>query len=92
MEPLSALGVASSVVQFVDFATKVVSQTVRIYRAAQSKHEHGDSLTLLTTQLEKYNWNMPKSLEAPHGSGGLSPEDGEILKVCTECTKISSKL
>jgi hypothetical protein len=92
MEPLSALGVASNVVQFVDFATKLVSQTVRIHRAAQSNNKDGSSLVLLTTELEKYNRDMTKDLESSLGSNGMSPEDEQILKTCAECAKISSNL
>jgi hypothetical protein len=33
MEPLLALGLAANVVQFVDFTSKVLSQTVKIYRS-----------------------------------------------------------
>ena len=36
MESLLALGLAANVVQFVDFTTKVVSETIKIYR---SRHE-----------------------------------------------------
>ena len=53
MEPLSALGVASNVVQFVDFASKVVSETARIYRgrARRDAEDERSELERVTNDL-----------------------------------------
>jgi hypothetical protein len=45
MEVLTALGLATNVVQFVDFASKIVSQAVKIYRAQGTQDESSEHLT-----------------------------------------------
>jgi len=61
MEPLSALGVASNVVQFVDFASKVVSETARIYRgrARRDAEDERSELERVTNDLWRWFWKSP---------------------------------
>jgi hypothetical protein len=46
MEALVALGFAANVVQFVDFSTRVISQTVRIYRTKSKSGVEQDATNL----------------------------------------------
>jgi hypothetical protein len=56
MESLLTLGIAANVVQFVDFTTKVVSETMKIYRF---RHEHeegteGNYLDRIASSILRY--------------------------------------
>jgi hypothetical protein len=66
MEPLTALGLASNVVQFVDFASKVISQTVKIYRTAPKGNDQDEHKILenVTRDLVIYSESLKKSLES----------------------------
>lgn len=94
MDPLSALGVASNVVQFVDFASKLVSETARIYRGrARRDAEDGRSeLERVTNDLEGFNKDLASSLQSHRNQWRVSQEDKEIIRICADCGKISSKL
>jgi Xaa-Pro aminopeptidase len=94
MEPLSALGVASNVVQFVDFASKVVSETARIYhgRARRDAEDERSELERVTNDLEDFNKNLTSSLQSHRNQWQVSQEDKEIIRICADCAKISSKL
>ena len=51
MDPLTALSVAGSVVQFVDFACKVVSKGNQIYRSNDGSLAENNDLEVVTTDL-----------------------------------------
>ncbi|KAF2800000.1 hypothetical protein K505DRAFT_293464 [Melanomma pulvis-pyrius CBS 109.77] len=95
MEALTALGLAANVVQFVDFASKIVSQAVKIYRAQGTQDENSEHLTLekLTSSLQDYNKALKSSLRHQEsGSFNLSVADKEILEICGQCEKLTRKL
>jgi hypothetical protein len=52
MDPLSALGLAGSVVQFVNFGCKLVPQTRTIYFASSSVGE--EELDVLELEIDTY--------------------------------------
>jgi hypothetical protein len=51
MEPLSALGIAAAGVQFIDFATRLLSDTVETYKSASGQTERVTSLKQVTKDL-----------------------------------------
>ncbi|KAF2727607.1 hypothetical protein EJ04DRAFT_557278 [Polyplosphaeria fusca] len=92
MEALTALGLASNVVQFVDFASKIVSQAVKIYRAHDGSSEHR-TLAGLTSSLQGYNKILKHDLahqESEHSD--LSAADKQILQICGQCEELTRKL
>ncbi|KAL6358933.1 hypothetical protein LRP88_09128 [Fusarium phalaenopsidis] len=52
MEPLSALGIAAAVAQFLDFGCKIASGTIERYTSATGALAEHDELESLTTRLE----------------------------------------
>ncbi|KAH7072170.1 hypothetical protein BKA63DRAFT_474270 [Paraphoma chrysanthemicola] len=56
MEAVAALGFAANIVQFVDFSTRVISQTVRVYRTrSQSSIGHDETdLDEIGLRIERY--------------------------------------
>ncbi|KAF2681607.1 hypothetical protein K458DRAFT_391569 [Lentithecium fluviatile CBS 122367] len=101
MEALAAVGLASNVVQFVDFAGKIVSQTIRIYRerprdpAIDDSDEEAPSshLEKITSDLEQFNKHLTQSLDTcDPNPAKLSSSDKEIVRICRECQKITDSL
>ncbi|KAI9679715.1 MAG: hypothetical protein M1822_007321 [Bathelium mastoideum] len=75
MEAIAALGIASNIIQFVDFSLKVVSKGNHIYRSNDgSLAEHND-LELVTNDLLILQKGIEQSLTAP--SLNDSDEDGD---------------
>lgn len=91
MDPLSALSVASSVVQFVDFANKLVSGSYEIYQSATGEAERSYELRTITNRLVRLNKTLEKSLSDPPGQQ-LLPSEKDLLPLCRKCTEVAKKL
>jgi hypothetical protein len=62
MDPVSALGVAASVVQFIDFAEALFSGTYQIYKSATGQTKFNFDLMTITTSLNTLNNDLRSSL------------------------------
>ena len=91
MDPVSALGVAAAVVQFVDFGNRVLSKTSNAYKSARSGHL---DLEIVTKDMIKVTKKLDEGLQA--GSlakrAQLSTEERELQQLCQECNHIASQL
>ena len=90
MDPLSALGVAASVVQFVQFGGSLVSKSRQIYkRGTLLDHVECAAATRRLTELAN---DVKSSLKDLEKLGNLS-SDAEALKfICSRCVKLSEEL
>ncbi|PGH13842.1 hypothetical protein AJ79_03410 [Helicocarpus griseus UAMH5409] len=84
MEPFSALAVATSLVQFLDFTGKLISSTYRIHRSSRDSDGHNDIKTI-TKSLTGLNDDLTKSLSQ---STAFTPftatRDQELNTLCQE--------
>ncbi|KAI9762718.1 MAG: hypothetical protein M1840_001185 [Geoglossum simile] len=95
MDPLSALSVAGTIVQFVDFSSRVLSRTHELYRSSEALSVNQD-LDLVSADL----FQLSQRLSTPiRGATTLSPatasmtEDEKLLqKLCSVCSEISVEL
>jgi hypothetical protein len=92
MEPLSALSTATAVIQFLDFAGKVVSGTCEIYRGRPPKKtDPNSSIASITTSLHA----ATKSLGTFKEKLPLRPwssQDAAISKLAESCTEVGEEL
>lgn len=91
MDPLTALGLASNIIQVVDFSIKLVSKGYNIYRSADgSLAENVDAeantrnLTMLITKLRRKI--------GQEGNGNLSDNDQSLIRLYEKCTQIADEL
>lgn len=89
MEPLSALGVATAVVQFLDFAGKVVAGTYEIYTAKPGAA--GTSLEDVTSSLLRVNGDLKKAISSP-AALNLSQTDKDIVSLGKRCEDLGTRL
>ena len=89
LDPLTALGVVSSVIQIVDFGCKLVSETQEIYQSASGatrKHvtslEITEDINILYKDLLGQNQSFPK----------LSPDDIALEKLVDSCSREAEEL
>jgi hypothetical protein len=66
MEPLSALGIATAVVQFLDFTANVVSGTHKIYVNSPDHAHRNIDLKQISTSLVTLNDEITNSLDTAH--------------------------
>jgi hypothetical protein len=84
MDPLTALGLASNVIQVVDFSIKIVSKGRQIYKSADGALVETVDLEAVTTNFTIINEKLRKSM--PVGLG--SP----LLDVCQRCQNTADEL
>jgi uncharacterized membrane protein YqiK len=92
MEPLSALSIATAVIQFLDFTGKVVSGTWQIYRGQPPEEtEPNSDVASITTSLQE----VTRSLKASKDKASLQPwssQDTAISKLAESCTEVGEQL
>jgi hypothetical protein len=91
MDPISALGLAGNIVQFLDFGCKLFSKAKDIHRNG-SIVEHTDMLAV-TDDLRRYTRKLHKGLR-PTGTLqlALSEDDTAFLDICDGCLKVAEEL
>ena len=88
MDPLSALSLATSVVQFIDFATKIVHGARQIYATGASSITENADIELCASELQEFcirlNTSKLPSL--------LTADDGSLYRLADRCIAISNEL
>jgi hypothetical protein len=91
MDPFSALSVATSVVQFVDFGSKLVSRAIEIHQSHENIPDDladasklSEKMSVVSEQLEGSMNTIPRRT--------LEPHEQELLDMCKQCQDISQQL
>jgi hypothetical protein len=101
MDPLSALSVAATIIQFVDFGTKMLSSSKELYKSAKGSLKISEELELVTGDLQavlvKLRANAgPENPIAPAPSPQSQAEIDEhrnsFLEICNNATLITGEL
>jgi hypothetical protein len=92
LDPLTALSVAGTVVQFVDFGSKLLSRSNELYHSVDGALSVNEELGVITTDLLK----LTVKLRRPIHSGGIpvdTNEDNKALEnLCAACCKIAEEM
>ena len=94
MDPVTALGLAAAVVQFVDFGSQVLTKTSDIYRSGGLGHPDDDDLETVSKDMARLTERLNASLETSSSAKGakLSAEEQEFQQLCQECNQIAYQL
>jgi hypothetical protein len=95
MDPVSACGVAASVVQFINFTETLLRGTYEIYKSATPTGDTKINCDLMnvTTSLKTLNDDLLSSLSQRISDGkSLSHHEIRIGRVCEECNEIAGQL
>jgi hypothetical protein len=88
MDPLSALSLATSIVQFVDFATKIVHGTRQIYQTGVGAAAENADIALCASELHNLCTRLDVS-KLPHPR---SADDDALCRIADRCVSISEEL
>jgi hypothetical protein len=91
MEPLSALSIATAVVQFLDFAGSILSSTYKIYTSSPGDLGQNNDVRSITKSLIDLNTKLEADLNYPT-PGRLSSQDKYISQLGRECNEIGNRL
>jgi len=95
MEALAAVGLASSVVQFVDFATKIISKGYQYQRSVDGVLDENVELQAIADCLDQLSKGLVTSKEktSPSSRRKKNSKENEALKaIAMECQKIANDL
>jgi uncharacterized protein (UPF0264 family) len=94
LEPMSALSVAASAVQFVDFCVKIVSKGRELYHSPSGSLEENLQLKHSTKVLVGRRGNVSKAINVDSLRPPLviSDAQADLLELCDNCLKVGNKL
>jgi len=91
MDPMSALSVAAAVIQFVDFGSRLVSTTYKIYRSPSGQTSKNVALAVIGKDLAHLTSRVEVHAKALRISGENTSSE-TFLRLCNECKEISLEL
>jgi uncharacterized protein (UPF0264 family) len=94
LDPLSALSVAASALQFIDFSVNIISKSKEIYKSTSGALEEYSELTRSTKTLVHYKEKVRKALDVDSLRPPVVINDAQadLLELCDTCLKVGEKL
>jgi hypothetical protein len=97
MDPLTALSVAGTIIQFVDFGTKLLKSSVQLYKSNQGTLKAHEELKLITGDLHVVISKIRGSQCVTPGNSvppiaGDEGIQGSFVKICDETAEIAAEL
>lgn len=87
MEPLGVLAVATSVIQIVDFASRLLSRSAKIYNSADGQLDEHAALSSATQHLSELCSQLKDNVKTSKRF-----IDQKILQLSEECQKVAEEL
>jgi NACHT domain len=88
MEPCAAIGLASNIISFVDFASHLISTINEIHYSASGSADGDWTLREVTTSLQR----LSVSIESELPTGNPDPASQSLRDLTTECSNVAADL
>jgi hypothetical protein len=93
LDPLTALGLASNIVQFISFAWDLVADGRELYHSADGSSVKNKDAEILAADLERVAAPLSSSAEGLAKNGNVEDADEASLRqLCERCTRIAAEL
>jgi hypothetical protein len=94
MDPLTALSVAGTIIQFVDFGNKLLKNSVQLYKSSRGSLKANEELELITGDLKCVISKLREAFSSsPAGPViGQNSFQGNFVEICDEAAKIAAEL
>ena len=89
MDPLSGISLAGNILQFLDFATNIISQGHEIYRSSDGAGERNLEIEAAAKRLFELNKYLPGTV--PHRANGNAFDHG-LMGVANSCSAVAKEL
>ena|ERR1700735_2284377 len=83
MDPLTAISLASNVVQFVDFAGKIISKSYEFHKSTTGALREHDDVELVAVDLKRRTERLKKC---------PGPADSDLVKLSGDCYGVAEEL
>lgn len=90
MDPLTALSVAATVVQFVDFSSKLISTGLELHH--KSKLDIHVEASLAANDILDYSSQLRRTLPLPDESAALTDDERLLESICEGCEELGRDL
>lgn len=90
MDPVSALGLAANIAQFVQFAGSLLGQGWALYKDGETA-SHQD-VTLVTRDLQTIAQKLAVNHSLAHGGAASWGDEQSLDKLCKRCEELSEEL
>jgi flagellar motility protein MotE (MotC chaperone) len=93
LDPLTALSLAGTIVQFVDFSTKLVAKGHELHNSADGASIGNAELEVMAKDLQELNRRLQK-LQPSHGTDETTLTDSNVAlrKLSQQCSGIATEL
>jgi hypothetical protein len=94
MDPLTALSVAGTIIQFVDFGNKLLKNGVQLYKSSRGSLKANEELELITGDLQCVISKLREAFisSLARSEIGQNTSRGGFVKICDEAAKIAAEL
>jgi len=90
MDPITALGLAANVAQFIEFGLGIVSKGQQLYRAGSTVYH--TTLQSVASDLELLTSELQRNLKTVTASKPLGIDDEALKTLCEDCSKTATEL
>ncbi|KAK5119570.1 hypothetical protein LTR85_007398 [Meristemomyces frigidus] len=92
MDPLTAVGLAASVVQFVQFGVSILSKSKEIQRSASGSSAENADLEIVENDLSRWTSKLSSAIAPAAVLTALNEDDQRVVQLCARCILISGQL
>ena len=83
MDPITAVSLAGTVIQFVDFTGKVISKSTEFYRSGRGEFAEHDDIETTAADLTKLNTQLKQT---------TAVDDPDLQALCQACGDVADQL
>ncbi|KAI1482997.1 hypothetical protein F4774DRAFT_367843 [Daldinia eschscholtzii] len=91
MDPLSAFSLAAGVVQFTDFAGRLLTDTVKVYKSATGQTSTTVEYSKIASDLRRYIDHIQEKADSL-GSITENNTNDRVSQICADCREVCTKL
>jgi uncharacterized protein YjaZ len=92
LDPLTALGIAANVVQFIDFTIRIIAKSNDIYQSASGSLIEHDDLSKVTLDLSTLSTKLRDSVAVTATNASLTPDEQALHDLSKGCFETSQEL
>jgi predicted regulator of Ras-like GTPase activity (Roadblock/LC7/MglB family) len=92
LDPLTALSLASGIVQFVDFSAKLVAKGNELFKSAHGADVGNNELEAIATNLRGLGERLKEPLESETTEQAMTDSDRALRKLSEQCSGVAGEL
>lgn len=93
MDPMTALSIAASVIQFLDFGTKLIVGTHEVYKSAFGQTHAAVHLTQIVDDLSQFSKSIQEESDKMRNTETINGNvESKLLRACADCLRTCDEI